>query len=115
MLAIHDTDIIPFSYTGSEDIDITDKQISLNLPIEIINEIVLNPREYDGAVFEITSGTDNCAFLQNSLHGGTPIAQFDSSRKECTFYGDCSIPLVYNKSSIDTLIPNTYNDICIKT
>ena len=26
-LAIHDTDIIPFSYTGSENIDITDNQI----------------------------------------------------------------------------------------
>ena len=30
-LAIYGTDIIPFSYTGSEHIDITDNQISLNL------------------------------------------------------------------------------------
>ena len=50
MLARYGTDIIPFSYTGSENIDITDNQISLNLPIKINNEIVLNPRAYDGAV-----------------------------------------------------------------
>ena len=53
---------MPFSYTGSEDIDITDDQISLNFPIKINNEIVLNPRAYDGAVPEMLSGTDNFAF-----------------------------------------------------
>ena len=37
-LAIHDTDIIPFSYTGSENINITDSQISLNFPIKINDE-----------------------------------------------------------------------------
>ena len=79
--AIYATDIIPFSYTGSENIDITDNQISLNFPIKINNEIVLNPRAYDGAVFEIFSGTGNFAFRQNPLHGGTPIAQFYSSTK----------------------------------
>ena len=31
-LAIYDTDIIPFSYTGSENVDITDNQISLSFP-----------------------------------------------------------------------------------
>ena len=103
------------SYTGSENIDITDNQISLNLPITINHEIVLNPRAYDGAVFEITSGTDNFAFRLNSLHGGTPITHFYSSTKECTFYGDCSIPNCYNKSSIDTFISNIYNDMYVKT
>ena len=78
-LAIYDTDIITVSYTGSEDIDITDNTISLNDPIQINNEIVLNPRAYDGAVFEIIYGTDNFAFRQNSLRGGTPITQFYSS------------------------------------
>ena len=39
------------------------------------------------------SGTCNFAIRQNSTHGGTLIAQFYSSTKECTFYGDCSIPL----------------------
>ena len=81
MLARYGTDIIPFSYTGSENIDITDNQISLNLPIKINNEIVLNPRAYDGAVFEIIPGTDNFAFRQNPIHGGTLIAQFYSSTK----------------------------------
>ena len=70
---MYDTDTIPFSYTGSENIEITDNQLSLNLPIQIHNEIVLNPIAYDGAVFEIISGTDYFAFRQNPLHGGTPI------------------------------------------
>ena len=86
-VAIYDTDILPFSYTGSENISITGNRVSLNLPIKINNEIVINPRAYDGAVFEIVPGTGNFAFRQNSLHGGTPIAQFDASTKECTFYG----------------------------
>ena len=113
-LAIYDTDIIMFSYTGSENIDITDNQVSLISSIKI-NEIVLNPRAHDGAVFDMLSGTDIFAFRQNSLHGGTPIAQLYSSTKERTFYGDCSIPNLYNKSSIDTLISNIYNDIYNKT
>ena len=50
-LAICDTDIIPFSYTGSTNTDITDYQISLNFTIKIHDEVVLHPRAYDGAVF----------------------------------------------------------------
>ena len=73
-LAIYDTDIIPCSYTGSENIDITDNQIPLNLPIRKNNEIGLNPRAYDGAVVDMQSGTDNFVFRQNSIHGGTLIA-----------------------------------------
>ena len=49
--------------------------------MQINSEIALNPRAYDGAVFEIIPGTDNFAFRQNSLHGGTPIAQFYSPTK----------------------------------
>ena len=74
-LAIYDTDIIPFSYTGSENIDITYNQMSLNVLIKINDENVLNPRAYDGAVFDMLSSTDNFAFRQKSLHGGTPMAQ----------------------------------------
>ena len=33
-LAIYDTDLIMFSYTGSENIDITNNQISLNFLIK---------------------------------------------------------------------------------
>ena len=54
-------------------------------------EIVLHPRNYDGAVFEMNSGTGNFPYLQNAFHGGAPIAQFYSSTKSCTFHGDCEI------------------------
>ena len=43
-LAIHDTNISPFTYTGSEHIDITDNHTSLNVPMQINDEIVLHPR-----------------------------------------------------------------------
>ena len=60
------------------------------------------------------SGSGNFAFRQNPIHGGQPIAQLYSSTKECTFYGDCSIPILYNKSSVDTLISNMYNYLHIE-
>ena len=49
-LAVYDTIINPFLYTGSEHMNITDNQISLELPIKINDELVLNPRAYDSAV-----------------------------------------------------------------
>ena len=94
---------------------ITDNQILLNFPMKINDEAVLHPWAYDGAVLDMLSGADNFAFLQNTTHGGTPIAQFYPSTKECTLYGDCSIPIFYNKPPIDILFPNIYNDIYIKT
>ena len=100
-LAIYDTDIIPFSYTGSEKIDITNHQISLKIPIKINDEIVLNPRAYDNAVFEMIPGNDNLTFRQNTIHGGQPIAQFYSSTEVCTFQGGCQIPNMYNKTYVD--------------
>ena len=60
-------------------------------------------------------GTDNFTFLQNTLHGGAPIAQFYSSTKICTFYGDCQIPNMYNNTSVDLLIADIYNDTYAKT
>ena len=39
-LAIYDTNMNPFSYTGSEYIDITNNQISLNFPMKINDEVV---------------------------------------------------------------------------
>ena len=83
--------------------------------MEINNEIVFNPRAYDGAVFEMISGIDDFAFKQNTIHGGQPIAQFDSSTKVCIFHGDCQIPNMYNKTSMDTLIADIYNDTYFKT
>ena len=114
-LVIYDTTVSPQTYTGSENIDITSNWISLNLSLKINGEMVLNPRAYDGAVFEMGSGTCNFTFLQNTLHGGAPIAQFYSPTKSCTFHGDCQIPNMYNKTSVDILIANIYNDAYAKT
>ena len=83
--------------------------------MEVNAQVVLNPRNYDGAVFEMSSGTDNFTFLQNTFHGGAPIAQFYSSTKLCTFHGDCQIPNMYNKTSVDILIADIYNDTYTKT
>ena len=60
-------------------------------------------------------GTDNFVFRQNTIHGGQPIAQFYSSAKVCTFHGDCQIPNMHNKTSVDILIADIYNDTYIKT
>ena len=114
-LAIYDTAVSPHTYTGSENIDITDNQISLSFPLKVNGEGVLNPRAYDGAVFEMSPGTDNFTFPQNTLHGGAPIAQFYSPTKVCTFHGDCQIPNMYNKTSVDILIADIYNDTYTKT
>ena len=76
---------------------------------------MLNPRAYDNAVFELISGTDNFAFRQNTIHGGQPRVQLYSSTKACTFHGDCEIPNMYNKTYVDTLFTDIYNDIYIKT
>ena len=113
-LATYDTNAHPFVYTGSENIDITDNQIPLSFPIQINNEIVLNPRAYGNAVFEMISCIDNLNFRQNTIHGGQPIAQFFSSTKSCTFNGDCEIPNMYNKTSVDMVIADIYNDVQIK-
>ena len=114
-LAIYDTTVSPQTYTGSENIDITNNEISLNFPLKINDEVVLHPRNYDGAAFQLNSGTDNFTFLQNTIHGGAPIAQFYSSTKLCTFHGDCQIPNMYNKTSVDILIADIYNDTYTKT
>ena len=114
-LAIYDTAVSPHTYTGSENIDITDNQFSLNLLLKIKDEVVLNPRAYYGAVFEMSSGTGNFTFLQHTIHGGALIAQFYSSTKSCTFHGDCQIPNMYNKTSIDIVIADSYNDTYTKT
>ena len=63
---MYDTTVSPYTYTGSKHIDITDNQISLTFPLKIYDEVVLNPRAYDGAVFETISGTDNFALKRNS-------------------------------------------------
>ena len=114
-LTMYDTTVSPYTDTGSENINVTDIQISLNFSIKVNGGTVLHPRMYDGAVFEMIPGTDSFAFRQNTIHGGQPIAQFYSPAKKCTFHGDCQIPNMYNKTHVDTLIANIYNDTYIKT
>ena len=60
-------------------------------------------------------GNGNFAFRQNTTNGGQPIAQLFSSAKVCTFHGDCQIPNMYNKTSVDILIADIHNDVYIKT
>ena len=103
------------SYTGSDHIDITDNQVSLNFPIKINDGIMLNPRAYDGDVFEMLSSSTHFAVRQNPLHGGSPMAQLYPSTKACTFHGGCEIPNMYDKTFVDLLIADICNDICFKT
>ena len=108
-VAFYDTNAQPCVYTGSGNTDITYNRISLNFQITIYSGIVLNPRAYDNAVFEITYGTDNFAFLQNTIHGGQPVVQFYSSTKACTFHGNCEIPNMYHKTYVDILIAGIFS------
>ena len=43
-LAIYDTGISSYTYTGSENMNITNNEISLTFPLNINDEVVLNPR-----------------------------------------------------------------------
>ena len=115
ILAIYDTTVPPYSYTGSGNIDITDDQISLSFSLGVNGEVFLNTGNYDGAVFEMSSATEIFICLQNTVHGGAPIAQFYSSTKVCTFHGDCQIPNMYNKTFVDILVAGIYNDTHTKT
>ena len=113
-LAIYDTTVSPQTYTGSENIDITNNEISLNFPLNINDEIVLNPRAY-GIQFEMYAGTSGISFLQNISDGAQPIAIFNSLDKSVEFFGNLDIPNFYNKTEVDAiddelsaLILNTY-------
>ena len=69
-----------------------------------------------GAAFQLNSGTDKFTFLQNTIHGSAPIAQFYSSTKLCTLHGDCEIPNMYKKKYyVDLLIADIYSDTYTKT
>ena len=64
-LAIYDTGIPPTTYTGSENIDTTNNEISLNCPLKINDEIVMQPRAY-GTQFELYAGTSGFIFYKIS-------------------------------------------------
>ena len=113
-LAIYDTTVSPQTYTGSEHIDITNNEISLRCPLEISDEIVLNPRL--NCYFELYAGTSGFTFLQNIADGSQPRAIFNSLDKSVEFFGDLDTPNFSNKTEIDAigdelsaLIWNTYS------
>ena len=83
--AMKDTTGSPYSYTGSEHIDITDNQVSLNFLIKANGEIALHPRNYTNAVFEMIGGTGSFTFRQNLIHGGQPIAVFIVQQRYVSF------------------------------
>ena len=112
-LAIYDISISPSSYTGSENIDITNNEISLSFPLTINNEPFLNPRV--SGYYEIYAAPNGISLLQHSSDGSQPIAIFNSLDKSVEFFGNLNIPNFYNKTEVDaiddelsTLILNTY-------
>ena len=112
-LARSDTSIPPSTYTGSENIDITNNEIPLSFPLKINDEIVLNPRV--NCYFEIYSAPNGISFLQHNPNGSQPLAFFNSFDKSIEFFGDLDIPNFYNKTETDAiddelsaLILNTY-------
>ena len=100
-LAIYDTPVSPYPYTGSENIDITDNRISLSFPLKVNDEVVLNPRV--NGYFELHAGTSGFTFLQNTVDGSQPIAIFNFLDRSIEFFGDLDIPNFYNKTEIDAI------------
>ena len=80
--------------TGSDNLDISNNQISLNFPLTINDEIFLNPRVND--YFEINSAPNGISFLQHNSDGSQPIAMINSLDKSVEFFGDLDIPNFYN-------------------
>ena len=56
------TTIANQTYTSSENMDITNNKISLNVQIKINDEIVMHPRAY-GIPFEMYAGTSGFVFF----------------------------------------------------
>ena len=93
-LTMYGTAISPYTYTGSENIDITDNQISLTFPLNIDDEVVLNPRL--NLYFELFAGTSGFTFLQHIVDGSQPRAIFNSFDESVKFFGDLDILDFYN-------------------
>ena len=74
----------PSTYTGSENIDITSNEVSLNFQLKINDEICLNPRVNDD--FEIYSAPNGISFLQHNSDGSPPIAIFNPLTKSVEFF-----------------------------
>ena len=112
-LAIYDTGVSSYTYTGSDNINVTSNAISVTPPLKMNDEVVLNPRL--NAYFELYAGTSSTTFLQNIVDGSQPVAISNSLDKSVEFFGDLDVPGFYNKTEIDaiddelpSLILNTY-------
>ena len=113
-LAIYDTTVSPSTYTGSENIDITNNEISLNFLLTINDELFLNPRV--NGYFEIYSAPNCISFLQHNSDGSQPRAVFNSLDKSVEFFGDVDIQNHYNKTEVDSLLANiNLSDYCNRT
>ena len=88
--------------TGSENIDISNNQISLTYPLQINNEAFLNPRV--NGYFEMYAAPNGISILQHISDGSQPIAMFNSLDKSVEFFGDLDIPDCYTKNQVDTII-----------
>ena len=93
-------------YTDSENIDITNNQISLACPLKVHGEIGIDPRAY-GIQFEMYAGTSGFAFLQNQQDGGQPIAIMSSLDRPIEIFGDVDIPNHCNKTEVDAIVANS--------
>ena len=65
-LAIYDIPIESVTYTGSENIDIINNQISLNSPMKLNDEITMHPRS-GGVYFEMYAGTSGFVFYKTLM------------------------------------------------
>ena len=79
-----DTLLVSTNLIGSENLDITNDQISLTCPSKVNGEIVINPRAY-GIQFELYAATSGFAFLQNQQDGSQPIAILNPLDKSVDF------------------------------
>ena len=95
--------------TGSENLDITNSQIPLTVPLKLDGEIVINPRAY-GIQFEPYAATSGFAFLQNQQDGAQPIAIFNSLDTSVEFFGGCDIPN-HNKTQINAMLAGGSTDL----
>ena len=82
-LAIYDTGMSSHTYTCGGNIDTTDNQISLNFPLNINGEIVLNPRV--NIYLNYMLGHQVFTFLQNTVDGSQPTAISNSLGKSINF------------------------------
>ena len=112
-LAMYDTGISSYTYTGSENIHIISNEISLTFPLTIYNEAFLNPSV--NGYFEMYATPNGISILQHISDGSQPMAIFNWLDKSVEFFRDLDIPNFYDKFEIDAigdelsgLVLNTY-------